>query len=100
MEVRSRNPVAMRRPIHHAPTQRGSPWCNSCLAPANMAVNPCGMSAKLHLPVITQSGSVHIHVELQDHRAQQVAHSWPKDRHREKDGCKQEVAVRLPGTEK
>lgn len=34
MEVRTRKPVVMSRPIHQAPTQRGSPGLSSCSTPA------------------------------------------------------------------
>lgn len=79
----------MRRPIHHAPTQRGSPWCNSCSAPVKMAIDVYTVSPILNTrlnDIITQTNSVHIHIELQDHRAQQVANSWPKYRYWKKDG--------------
>lgn len=44
-----------------------------------------GLNTRLS-DVITQTNSVHIHIELQDHRAQQVANSWPKYRYWKKDG--------------
>lgn len=78
----------MRRPIHHAPTQRGSPWCNSCSAPVKITISVYTVSPIFNTrlsDIITQTNSVHIHIELQDHGTQQVANSWPKYRHWKKD---------------